>query len=141
MAKKRFKAVNTPSAMKRKAEALRNGRGDNQAFTSGARSTSFDADNPTAMKNAWGSGQNVQTYTRSKSGKLSAGGGKAGGLTWTMSDKDNDRQSGRSKPASRRQRDYDVRKGLNNDQRSPEALARLARMGITFTLTRGLTTG
>ena len=141
MAKKGIRAVNTPSAMKKKAEALRNGRGDNQTFTSGARSTSFDADNPTAMKNAWDSGQNVQTYTRSKSGKLSAGGGKAGGLTWTMTDKDNGRQSGRSKLANRRQRDYDVRKGLNNDQRSPEALARLARMGIIFTLANDVATG
>ena len=51
-------------------------------------------------------------YTSSKRGRLSTNGKTAGGSTWTFSDKDKGRQSGRSQIATRRQRYYDVRVGL-----------------------------
>ena len=51
-------------------------------------------------------------YTRTASGRMSVDGKRAGGSTWTFTDKDKGRQSGRSQIASRRQRYYDVRVGL-----------------------------
>lgn len=61
-----------------------------------------------------------------------------------FTDKDNGNQSGRRKltakqkaagekswQGNRRQRDYYVRVGMNNDQRSPEAIARLRALGMT----------
>ncbi len=106
------KNTETPSARRQRREARANGRGENQAFTSGARSTDYNTDNADAMRNAWNEGLRVQTYTSSRNGRLSPGGSKAGGYTWTFSDKDNNRQSGRSRMATRRQRYYDVRLGL-----------------------------
>ena len=64
------------------------------------------------MRNAWSSGSRVSTYTRSATGRMSTNGQTAGGSTWTFSDRENGRQSGRSTMASRRQRYYDVRRGL-----------------------------
>ena len=63
--------------------------------------------------------------TRTRSGRMSVDGRKAGGYTHTFTPKNDDgspvigksgaaRQSGRSKIASRRQRYYDVVAGLNN---------------------------
>ena len=70
------------------------------------------------MRNAWDEGRDVQTYTRSKSGRLSTDGRKTGGSTWTYTNRDMDgnmvSQSGRSKLSSRRQRDYATRVGMNN---------------------------
>ena len=126
------KNTETPSLRRQRAEARANGRGRNQAFTSGARSANTRQENAQAMRAAWnlnnnGRGTrtrnvttgrfqnekgNVQTYTRSASGKMSVNGQTAGGNTWTFSDKDRGRQSGRSQMASRRQRYYDVRVGL-----------------------------
>ena len=85
------------------------------------------ADNAAAMRRAWESGQNVQAYTRTPSGQMSVNGRNTkGASTWTFTPKNDDgtpvinertgqaRQSGRSQIANRRQRDYDVRKGMNN---------------------------
>lgn len=61
-------------------------------------------------------GESRTPYTQSTTGRMSIDGRRAGGSTWTMTQKDDDgnkiRQSGRSKIATRRQRYYDVRKGL-----------------------------
>ena len=103
---------------KARREARANGRSANAAFTSGARSVDMSQDNAQAMREAWQNRQNVATYTRSKNGAMSADGRKAGGSTWTYTDRDMEgnfqRQSGRSQIASRRQRDYDTRSGMNN---------------------------
>lgn len=70
------------------------------------------------MRNAWDQNQNVQTVTKSKSGRMSVDGTKAGGSTWTYTNRDMDgnlvSQSGRSTLSNRRQRDYDTRAGMNN---------------------------
>jgi len=78
------------------------------------------------MKRAWQRGENVPTYTKTKTGLMSVDGKKAGGSTWTYTPKNDDgspvinektgeaRQSGRSEVSTRRQRDYDTRKGMNN---------------------------
>lgn len=50
--------------------------------------------------------------TSNKSGRMSVDGKTAGGYTHAFTDKENGRQSGRSKIASRRQRYYDIRIGL-----------------------------
>jgi hypothetical protein len=63
-------------------------------------------------------------YTSSKHGRMSTDGKRAGGSTWTFTPKNDDgsavlkkdgtaRQSGRSQIATRRQRLYDVKAGLN----------------------------
>lgn len=70
------------------------------------------------MQRAWETGENVPTYTRSRNGAMSTNGRTAGGSTWTYTNRDMDgnfvRQSGRSSIATRRQRNYDTRVGLNN---------------------------
>lgn len=85
-------------------------------------------------------------YTRTRSGRMSANGKNTkGALTWTFTEKDENgntvRQSGRSRIASRRQREYDVRNAMNNDQRSPEAIQRLRDMGIAVAYGSRVTTG
>ena len=70
------------------------------------------------MRRAWESGENVQAYTRTASGRLSADGRRANGSTWTYTNRDMDgnfvSQSGRNRISTRRQRDYDTRAGMNN---------------------------
>lgn len=70
------------------------------------------------QRQAWNNRQNVQTVTRSRDGRMSVNGRTAGGSTWTFTDRDMDgnlvSQSGRKTVSNRRQRDYDVRKGMNN---------------------------
>ena len=112
------KNTETRSQIQARRDARNNGRGQNAAFTSGARSVDMSQDNAQAMRRAWESQQNVQAYTRTPSGRMSADGRKAGGSTWTYTDRDIDgnlvRQSGRSRISNRRQRDYDTRVGMNN---------------------------
>lgn len=70
------------------------------------------------MRNAWANRTNVATATSSRNGRLSVNGRTAGGNTWTFTNRDMDgnliSQSGRKTTSSRRQRDYDVRSGMNN---------------------------
>lgn len=110
---------------------MRNGRVGNAAFTSGARSADMSQDNAQAMREAWQNRQNVATYTRSKNGAMSVDGRKAGGSTWTYTNRDMEgnfvRQSGRSKISNRRQRDYDTRSGMNNI--SPRVVERWRQLG------------
>ena len=53
------------------------------------------------MRRAWESGENVQAYTRTAAGKMSANGRTAGGSTWTYTNRDMEgnlvSQSGRNK--------------------------------------------
>lgn len=83
-------------------------RGMNAAFTQG---------HGVLQKNAeTGKWEEGRGYTSSATGKLSTDGKRAGGSTWTFTQKDENgntvRQSGRSKVATRRQRYYDVRVGM-----------------------------
>lgn len=124
MAKAKFKNRITRTSEKARANAFIDGRGTNANYTSGARTaqnfgyTGGVGRNGKAvserdgMVDAWREGKEVKTYTQSRSGRLSTDGKKAGGSTWTFSDKENGRQSGRSRMATRRQRYYDVRIGL-----------------------------
>ena len=121
---KRFKHIITRTSEKQRVDAFVDGRGRNANYTSGARTaqsfgyTAGVGKNGKAvseregMVNAWSEGRQVATYTQSRNGRLSTDGKRAGGRTWTFSDKGNGRQSGRSKMATRRQRYYDVRVGL-----------------------------
>lgn len=104
-------------------EGYSNGRGKNQAFTSGAQNAQGFEDGKgnklkttDGMKQAWEKKEKVKTYTSSRHGRMSTNGRTAGGSTWTFTQKDSDgnkiRQSGRSGIAIRRQRYYDVRVGL-----------------------------
>lgn len=112
----------TKSSEKARAEAFTNGRGRNQAFTSGARTAQTMQRNGNniseeqGMRDAWSNRSNVPTYTSTRSGRMSTNGRTAGGSTWTFTRKGTDgqtlNQSGRNKLASRRQRYYDVRLGL-----------------------------
>lgn len=127
------KNTETASARADRKRARDNGRGRNQAYSSGARSVSPGNDNAYRMIEAWrenqsnrngstgqfkkkGTGGNVATLTSSTRGRLSEDGRTAGGKTWTMTAKDENgntiAQSGRNKTATRRQRYYDVRVGL-----------------------------
>lgn len=121
----RIKKYITKTSEKARANAFIDGRGRNQAYTSGARTTASafrdkygkSKTELQGMKDAWNSKEGVQTYTSSKRGRLSVDGQRAGGHTWTFTKKAADgktteRQSGRSKIASRRQRYYDIRVGL-----------------------------
>lgn len=113
---KKFKYRDSAAKRKQRAEARANGREGNAAYTSGAREVGFPKDSKALNKEAWETKQKVQTYTSSKNGRMSVDGKKAGGSTWTFTQKDGEgntvRQSGRSKVATRRQRYYDVRVGL-----------------------------
>ena len=123
----------TRSQARTRAIALSNGRGRNQAYTSGARPVSYKADNLQADISAWnehnssrnpstgrfkkkGTGGNRQMYGRSVTGRMSANGRTAGGVTHSFTKKDSEgtveAQSGRGGLATRRQRYYDVRVGL-----------------------------
>lgn len=136
---------NTISLQKARANAAIDGRGGRKAaFTGGARtaqqfknSRGYNISEREGMINAWNTGSKVDTYTRTKSGLLSANGRDTkGAYTNAMTPKNDDgtpvlnakgeaRQSGRAEKANRRQRDYDVRKGLNNiTQRAMDAMVR-----------------
>ena len=79
-----------------------------------------------ANNRAWQSNRNLRVNTRTASGRLSIDGRTTNGaVTWAMTPKNDDgtpvlnkrgeaRQSGRSRVANRRQRDYDNRKAMNN---------------------------
>lgn len=124
MAKKApFKQRFTVAMQRRRAESLVNGRDRNAAYTSGAQEVNSFKDSSgktisqkEGMRQAWQNKENVQTYTSTKSGKLSVDGKKAGGLTHSFTMKDDEgnviKQSGRGKLATRRQRDYDIRAGI-----------------------------
>ena len=117
------KNTETPSQIKARREARENGRGQNSAFTGGARTAQTFTDergnrisDVQGMSLAWQNRRNVATYTRSKSGAKSVNGQTAGGSTWTFTNKDDNgnviSQSGRNRMATRRQRYYDIRVGL-----------------------------
>lgn len=124
MAKTKFKRHITKTSEKARANAFIDGRGANASYTSGARTAQSHGytggvgkngkaiSEQDGMKNAWANNANVATYTSTKSGRMSTNGSSAGGTTWTFTDKENGRQSGRSAMASRRQRYYDIRVGL-----------------------------
>lgn len=83
----------------------------NQAYTSGgAKNQGYDPETKQFTKGS----------TSTRSGKLAVEGSNntKGARTWTMTEKDENgntvRQSGRSQTATRRQREYDVKKGFNN---------------------------
>lgn len=135
MATHKFRNRITRSTERARAEAFTNGRGRNSAFTGGARTAqSFGLSNrigrngrpvqiseQQGMVNAWdaarnGQGGRVATYGSSRNGRMSVNGRTAGGSTWTFTQRGADgalvRQSGRNRIATRRQRYYDVRRGL-----------------------------
>lgn len=121
------------TSINKRVNATVNGRVGRQAYTSGARSVNFDRDNVPSMRQAWNSGENIGTYTRTSRGRLSANGKDTrGALTHTQTNRDMNgnliSQSGRSKLANRRQRDYDVRQGFNNI--SPKVIETWRRMGL-----------
>ena len=84
------------------------GRNRNQAYTSnGTNNQGYDRDTK----------QFTKTTSSSARGRMAVEGStRAGGNTWTFTQKDDNgntvRQSGRSQTATRRQRYYDVRVGL-----------------------------
>ena len=125
--------MNTPSQQKARANAAIDGRGKNAAYSAGARtaqefknSKGYNVSEAEGMRNAWQRQEDVQTYTRTRNGQMSVNGRNTkDAKTWTFTPKNDDgsavlnqkgeaRQSGRSKLANRRQRDYDVRSGMNN---------------------------
>lgn len=117
--------TNTVSQQRARINAGIDGRGANSAYTGGARtaqplvnSRGYQLSELQGQQQAWNSGQQIQTITRTRSGKMSADGRRAGGNTWTFTNRDMDgnlvSQSGRKTLSNRRQRDYDVRVGMNN---------------------------
>lgn len=136
------------TASQRKAEkvAREYGRGKNSVFTVN-RSANPNMDNASNMAKAWNlaegkarsrnaKGQyenkavsqaksNVQTYTRSVTGRMSVDGRTAGGSTWAFTPRNDDgspvvdskgrrKQSGLSKIADRDTRYREVKRSLNN---------------------------
>lgn len=136
------------TASQRKAEkvAREYGRGKNSVFTVN-RSANPNMDNASNMAKAWNlaegkarsrnaKGQyenkavsqakgNVQTYTRSVTGRMSVDGRTAGGSTWAFTPKNDDgspvvdskgrrKQSGLSKISDRDTRYREVKRSLNN---------------------------
>ena len=86
-------------------------RNTNQSYSAGGgRSQAYDPETK----------QFTKTASSTKSGKLAVEGSNntKGAKTWTMTNRDMEgnliSQSGRSQLSSRRQREYDVKKGLNN---------------------------
>lgn len=120
--RKSNKQALSPSANRKRIENARDGRGKNQAYTSGARAVGFKNNSTGEMVDAHAKREKVQTYTSSKRGRMSdgtkckAGNNIASCRTWTMTEKDSDgnkiNQSGRSSVATRRQRYYDETVGL-----------------------------
>lgn len=104
------------TSIKKRVNAATNGRGNNSAYTGGARAIDQNSDTAGAMREAWRENRNVQTYTRTKNGRLSDGNGAKNAKTWTQTNRDMDgnlvSQSGRKTMSTRSQRAYDVRKGF-----------------------------
>lgn len=144
---------NTISQQKERANAAIDGRGGRKAaYTGGARTASkelyekaipsigfkgYKIAEDEANRRAYAEGRNLQVYTRTRSGRLSINGKDTNGaVTNAMTPKNDDgtpvlnqkgeaRRSGRESLATRRQREYDVRKGLNNiTQRAMDAMVR-----------------
>ena len=111
------------------------GRGENQAFTTGRNVpvTRTTADGKRIRipdldvnRQAWDRGERVVTYTSTPGGRLSMNGRNTNGVkTNTYTPKNDDgspvigksgevRQSGRTSRATRSQRSYDTRAGMNN---------------------------
>ena len=124
------------------------GRGENQAFTTGRNVpiTRVSADGKRVRipdldvnRRAWEERRNVVTYTSTPSGRLSMNGRNTNGVkTNTYTPKNDDgspvigksgevRQSGRTSRATRRQRDYDTRVGMNNI--NPRVVERWRQLG------------
>ena len=125
--------TNTPSQQRARANAAIDGRTANAAFTAGARSVDTSQDNAKAMRRNWEERNKVDVYTKTSNGLLSANGRNTkDAKTWTFTDRDMEgnfkRQSGRSKMADRRQRDYDVKSGMNNI--SPRVVEAWLRTGL-----------
>lgn len=115
---KKGTAIESKSRRKARLDGYANGRGKNQAFTSGAQDVPIVGDKRKSTekhKQAWDDKTPVKTYTSSSTGRMSTNGRTAGGSTWTFTQKNADgtkKQSGRNKIATRRQRYYDIRVGL-----------------------------
>lgn len=131
--------TNTVSQQRARINAGIDGRGQNAAYTSGARtaqplinSRGYQLSELQGQQQAWNNGQQIQTVTRTRNGLMSADGRKAGGNTWTFTNRDMEgnlvSQSGRKTLSNRRQRDYDVRKGMNNI--SPRVVEAWLRNGM-----------
>ena len=141
------KNTNTISQQKARAAAAIDGRGGRlAAYTGGARTAQqykrrglYNMSELDTQREAWSKRTNVQTYTHTPSGKLSVNGRNTNNAyTNTFTPKNDDgspmlnekgeaRQTGRSEKANRRQRDYDVRAGLNNI--TPKAMEAMIRTG------------
>lgn len=145
MAKKRTERnrtnpnTNTISQQRARINAGIDGRGQNSAYTGGARtaqpltnSRGYQLSELQGQQQAWNNGQQIQTVTRTRNGRMSTDGRKAGGSTWTFTNRDMEgnlvSQSGRKTLSNRRQRDYDVRKGMNNI--SPRVVEAWLRNGM-----------
>lgn len=145
MAKKRTERnrtnpnTNTISQQRARINAGIDGRGANSAYTGGARtaqplvnSRGYQLSELQGQQQAWNNGQQIQTVTRTRNGRMSTDGRKAGGSTWTFTNRDMEgnlvSQSGRKTLSNRRQRDYDVRKGMNNI--SPRVVEAWLRNGM-----------
>lgn len=111
----------------------------NQSYTSdGAMTQGYKSAKQAAADGTYKNGY-TKTSTSSKYGRLAIdlGNGKTdtkNAMTWSFDLPKNERgtrKNGRSTTVNRRKRDYDVRVGLNNDARSPEAIARLRSMGLS----------
>lgn len=144
----------TPSQRRARRTAESHGRGRNQAYTSGARSSRQSNDTVEAMREAWNRNRKpvalrnertgrfdgrrdngtVDVYSRSARGMMSTTpGGRAGGSTNTFTDKDNGRQTGRGMQ-NRTVRYQEVRRSLNN---VGDAVSRIG--GVEGLRARGLT--
>lgn len=156
MAKKRTERnrtnpnTNTISQQRARINAGIDGRGQNSAYTGGAKSVPVYDDlggglkrlvhEDEANRRAWAGQSNKAVYTRTADGKLSINGKNTkGAVTNAMTPKNDDgsavigkdgkvRQSGRSSLANRRQRDYDNRKAMNNI--SPRVIEAWLRNGM-----------
>ena len=140
------KNTNTISQQRARAAAAIDGRGGRlAAYTGGARTAEqfrgvYNMSEADGQREAWQNRRNVSTYTHTPSGLLSVNGKNTkNAYTNTFTPKNDDgspvlnskgevRQSGRSEKANRRQRDYDVRKGMNNI--SPRVIEAWKRLGM-----------
>lgn len=131
---------NTVSQQRANANAAIDGRGGRiSSYTGGARTVGtmrnargYNVSDAEGMRDAWQNRTNVATYTSSRNGRLSTNGRNADGSTWTYTNRDMEgnlvSQSGRKQIATRRQRDYDTRVGMNNI--SPKVIERWKQLGM-----------
>ena len=141
------KNTNTVSQQKARANSAINGKGGRiSSYTGGAQTAKsfteksapeigfpgYTLSEEEGMRRAWQGAKSVPTYTRSKNGLMSVDGSSAGGSTWTYTNRDMEgnfvSQSGRNKIASRSQRNYDTRAGMNNI--SPRVVQKWLETGI-----------